>query len=127
MTVIGTGLDAVEIARVRRACTRTPGVVERLFTAAERAYCTTSCGDYRFGGLAARFAAKEAVAKALGTGVRGFTWRDVEVVNDELGRPAVRLHGPAAALADRLGVATIHLSLSHTADLALASAILESA
>ena len=123
--IIGIGIDAIEIERVRVACTRTPGLLARLFTDAERAYCTSRCGEASYGGLAARFAAKEAVAKALGTGLRGFRWCDVEVANDELGKPAVRLHGPAAAQAEALGVERVHLSLSTSTDLALAHVVLE--
>jgi holo-[acyl-carrier protein] synthase len=125
VAVKGIGVDAVEIARVERACSRTPGLLGRLFTERERAHCTTRCGDLRFGGLAGRFAAKEAVAKAFGTGLRGFGWRDVEVLADELGRPAVTLHGNAASLAQRLGAERIHCSISHTADLAIAQVVLE--
>jgi holo-[acyl-carrier protein] synthase len=126
VAVIGIGVDVVEIDRVRTACTRTPSLLGRLYTEAERAHCTSRCGDLRYGGLAARFAAKEAVAKAFGTGVRGFAWRDVEVRNDDLGRPEIRLHGRAAERAASLGVARVHLSLSTSVDLAIANVVLES-
>lgn len=126
MPVIGIGVDAVEISRVRTACERTPSLLGRLFTERERAHCTSRCGDLRYGGLAARFAAKEAVAKALGTGIRGFAWRDVEVVSDERGKPSIRLHAGARSLADGLGVDAVHLSLSTSVDLALANVVLES-
>lgn len=126
MSVIGVGVDAIEVDRVRAAVQRTPRLLERLWTTDERAACVTRCGDWRYGGLAARFAAKEAVAKAFGTGVRGFSFRDVEVRNDHLGRPEVLLHGGAAALAAELGVAVVHLSLSTSHQLAVANAVLES-
>ncbi|CAN5725617.1 holo-ACP synthase [soil metagenome] len=126
MTVVGVGLDAIEIDRVAAALARTPGLLARLFTEGERAACISRCGDLKVGGLAARFAAKEAVAKALGTGVRGFAFRDVEVGNDELGKPVVTLHGPAADVAAELGVHAVHLSLSTSHDLALAYAVAES-
>lgn len=125
--VIGVGVDAVDIDRVRVALGRTPSLLARLFTERERAACTTSCGDLRSGGLAARFAAKEAVAKALGTGIRGFGFRDIEVVSDELGKPTVVLHGGAATLAGELGVGRVHLSLSTSATLAVAHAVAEAA
>jgi holo-[acyl-carrier protein] synthase len=125
VTVRGIGVDAVEIARVRAACERTPSLLARLFTERERATCTSRCGDLRYGGLAGRFAAKEAVAKAFGTGVRGFAWRDVEVLSDALGRPSITLHGGAADLAGRLGVAHVHLSLTTSVDLAIANVVLE--
>jgi holo-[acyl-carrier protein] synthase len=123
--VVGIGVDAIEIDRVERALTRTPSLLGRLFTERERATCTSRCGDLKVGGLAARFAAKEAVAKALGTGVRGFAWRDVEVVSDERGKPDIRLHGPAARLAEAQGVARVHLSLSTSTATAVASVVLE--
>lgn len=126
MSVVGVGVDAIEIERVRAAVLRTPGLLERVWTIGERASCVTRCGDWRYGGLAARFAAKEAVAKAFGTGVRGFSFRDVEVGNDELGRPHVALHGGAATIAAELGVGTVHLSLSTSHQLAVANAVLES-
>ncbi|MDP9406289.1 MAG: holo-ACP synthase [Actinomycetota bacterium] len=123
--ILGVGVDAIEIERVRAALARTPTLAERLFTVRERAACTSRCGDVKVGGLAARFAAKEAVAKALGTGVRGFAFRDVEVGNDDLGKPLVTLHGPAADVAARRGVARVHLSLSTSTALAVATAVAE--
>lgn len=126
MAVLGIGVDAIEIHRVESALARTPGLFERLFTERERAACVSRCGDLRFGGLAARFAAKEAVAKALGTGIRGFAFRDVEVTADDLGRPDITLHGGAAAVATARGIGRIHISLSHSGDLAVANAVAES-
>jgi holo-[acyl-carrier protein] synthase len=127
VAVKGVGVDAVAIARVRAACERTPSLLARLFTEHERAACTSRCGDLRYGGLAGRFAAKEAVAKALGTGLRGFGWRDVEVRSDDLGRPGVLLHGGAADRAAALGVDAVHLSLTTSVDLAIANVVLEGA
>jgi holo-[acyl-carrier protein] synthase len=125
VTVRGVGIDAVEIARVRTACERTPSLLARLFTELERATCTSRCGDLRFGGLAGRFAAKEAVAKAFGTGIRGFGWRDIEVLSDDLGRPSIGLHGGAADRAAALGVTAVHLSLTTSIDLAIANVVLD--
>ncbi len=125
MAVAGIGVDAVEIVRVRAALTRTPALLPRLFTERERASCMSRCGNLRYGGLAARFAGKEAVAKALGTGVRGFEFRDVEVLNDELGKPVVHLHGGAAQVAAGLGVQRVHLSFTTNDTLALANVLLE--
>lgn len=110
---------------MKAAAERTPGILTRLFTDSERASCRSALGEPRYPKLAARFAAKEAVAKAFGTGIRGFAFRDIEVRNDELGRPRVELHGGAAALAERLGVARVHLSLTTGAQLAVANAVLE--
>ncbi len=126
MAVIGVGVDAIEISRVRAALTRTPTLLGRLYTERERASCITTCGDLRYGGLAARFAAKEAVAKALGTGVKGFGFRDIEVLNDPSGKPVVELQGGAADAAARVNVAHIHVSLSHSTDLAVANVVAES-
>src|SRR5688500_19035292 len=125
--IVGVGVDAVEISRVRVALQRTPSLQARVFTDRERAFCTSTCGDLRYGGLAARFAAKEAVAKALGTGLRGFGFRDIEVTTDELGKPEVTLHNGAAELAARLGVTRVHLSLSTATDMAVAHAVAETA
>ena len=127
MSVIGVGVDALEIDRMRSALARTPSLAARLFTEGERATCTSRCGDVKVGGLAARFAAKEAVAKAFGTGFRGFSFRDIEVRSDPLGKPEVVLHDGAAAVARRLGVDRVHLSLSTSAELALAHAVAEGA
>jgi holo-[acyl-carrier protein] synthase len=127
MTVVGVGVDAIEIQRVRDALTRTPTLLDRLFTERERASCITRCGDLRYGGLAARFAAKEAVAKALGTGISGFGFRDIEVLTDEAGRPTIELRGGAASVAARAGVDRVHVSLSHSGDVAVANAVAESA
>jgi holo-[acyl-carrier protein] synthase len=121
----GVGIDAVEIARLRQAVERTPTLVDRLFTAGEQADCSTHDGDWKWWKLAARFAAKEAVAKAFGTGVDGFWFTDVEVVNNSAGRPDVVLSGGAVQVARERGVGRIHLSLSHTEDLAFAQAVAE--
>ena len=127
MAVIGIGVDAVEIVRVEAALARTPSLLGRLYTERERATCTSRCGDLRMGGLAARFAAKEAVVKAFGNGLTGFAFRDIEVLSDADGRPVVTLHGAAAARAEALGGLRVHVSLSTSKDLAVANAVLESA
>ena len=120
MPIHGVGTDLVEVDRFARTLERTPSIRGRLFTDAELA----TCGD-RVDRLAARFAAKEAVAKALGTGIRGFAFREVEVVLDDLGRPAVVLHGAAAAVAAELGVARVHVSLTTLPAMAGAHAVAE--
>ena len=125
MAVVGVGVDAIEIQRVRDALTRTPTLLTRLFTEDERASCITRCGDLRYGGLAARFAAKEAVAKALGTGIRGFSFRDIEVLADEGGRPIIELRAGALAVARDAGVTRVHVSLSHSTGVAVANAVAE--
>jgi holo-[acyl-carrier protein] synthase len=115
------GVDLVDVARMERLLRR-EHAAERLLTAGEIAYCRARPAVAQH--AAARFAAKEAVLKAFGTGLSGgLRWTDVEVINDPAGRPGVRLHGAAAALAARRGLASIEISLSHTADLAIAQAV----
>lgn len=111
--VVGIGIDLVEVARMRTALARTPGIVARVFTDAEAADATRG-GDAaeRF---AARFAAKEAVLKALGSGLGSVPLRSIEVVRASGGAPSVRLHREAAGLAARRGVGSFQLSLTHTA------------
>jgi holo-[acyl-carrier protein] synthase len=112
---VRVGVDLIEIARIRRALERYPGFRERCFTEAERAYCESRRNPAQ--SYAGRFAAKEAVGKALGCGVR-FTWKEIEV----LGRPKpdVRLSGRTKAWADRVGAGAIDLSMTHSRELAAA-------
>lgn len=123
MAIIGHGIDLVEVARIEAIIARHGDrMLERCFTKAEREYA----GSHRrtFEHLAARFAAKEAVLKALGTGwTRGIGWTDVEVVRAPSGQPQVKLHGRAAEIADEAGIRSWSLSLSHTPEHAIASAI----
>ena len=116
------GTDLIEIARVRRALERYPGFRERCFTEAERAYCDSRPNPPQH--YAARFAAKEAVGKALGFGVaRAFAWRDVEIAGRP--KPDVRLSGRVRAWAERAGAGAIDLSMSHSRELATAVAVVE--
>lgn len=124
--IVGTGIDLAEVARVRAALTASYGdrFRERVFTASEIAYVESKAN--RFERYAARFAAKEAGMKAIGTGWRGgIKWTDFEVANLPSGKPTLRLHGKAAETAARLGVGAVSLSLTHTATLAQAFVILE--
>jgi len=121
--ILGVGVDIVEVERIRSAVehVRTgERFRERVFTADEIAYCTRRRNAPE--SFAARFAAKEAVMKALG---RAFGWREIEVVRDD-GPPEVRLHGRAAARAESVGIRRIHLSLSHSDRLAIAYVVAES-
>ncbi len=121
--LIGIGVDLVEVDRMRRTLARTPALVERLFTDAERAYCERRRDPTeRF---AARFAAKEAVMKALGVGLGAVGWHEVEVVRAESGRPSLALTGRAADLAAELGVVRWHLTMTHTSRVAEAIAVAE--
>ena len=121
--VVGIGVDVVEVARLARAVTRTPRLADRVFTDAERLRGDGSLRSWE--GLAARFAAKEAVAKALGS-PRGLRWRDAEVVVDERGRPSLRVHGEVERVAAELGVTRWHVSLSHDGGVAVAQVLAES-
>lgn len=122
--VIGIGIDQVEVQRVRDAIDRHPQrFPARVYTDEEIDYCRR--GAHAAQRFAARFAAKEAVMKALATGwSAGVTFRDIEVLRSEAGAPSVRLSGEAQELAQRLGVLRIHLSMTHTAEHALAMVVL---
>ena len=124
--IVGLGIDIAEVGRVKAAIERYGETfLRRVYTAKEREYCERFKNKYeRYAG---RFAAKEAVMKALGTGwSRGVRWVDVEVVREKAGRPTIMLVGEAAKVAERLGVKHISLSITHTADQAFAQAIFES-
>ena len=123
--IIGLGLDIAEIDRIQAAIARHgEPILERLYTRREVAYCERH--KNKFERYAARFAAKEAAMKALGTGWRqGVRWRDIEVANAPGGKPALELAGVARELADRLGVKTISLSITHSGNLALAQVVFE--
>jgi len=123
--IVGSGIDVVEVGRIHDSIERFgQRFLDRIFTGAEQAYCRRRRRSAE--SLAARFAAKEAGAKALGTGIsRGVNWLEIEVIREPGGRPALRFHGRAAEIAASLGVAHAALSLTHTADLALASVVLE--
>ena len=126
--VSGIGIDAVDIDRFRRVLGRRPALAERVFTEAERADAADRGDPAQH--LAARFAAKEAVMKALGTGIGGFAFHDVEVVRGTgpgpSGAPSLRLSDRAAALAAQRGVLQWHVSLTHTDQLAMAVVLAES-
>jgi holo-[acyl-carrier protein] synthase len=123
--ILGTGVDLAEVGRIRDAIERYGDrFVHRIYTAAEIAYVERKAN--RFERYAGRFAAKEAGMKAIGTGwKRGVRWQDFEVSNLPSGRPTLRLHGVAAELAEKMGVKSISLSITHTAEMGMAQVILE--
>ena len=121
--MIGVGIDAVDVERFRATLRRTPRVADRLFTDGERAYAARRPDPTER--LAVRFAAKEAVMKALGVGLGAFAFRDVEVVRRSSGAPTLVLGGAAFDLANNLGVERWHVSLSHTAHVAEAIVVAE--
>jgi holo-[acyl-carrier protein] synthase len=119
---IRVGVDMVSVERVARLVAGGDGVSERIFTPGELEYCRPK--RQRVEHMAARFAAKEAVLKAFGTGLgHQMRWTDVEIAKTARGRPVVRLHGEVAALAKRRGLEDLDVSLSHTGGLALAQAV----
>ena len=123
--ILGTGLDIVEVARIAElAGKHGERFLKRVFTEAEVKYAMPRAARWQH--LAGRFAAKEAVFKALGTGWgQGVSWKLVEVLPAEAGRPEIRLSGEAAERLAELGGRTVHLSITHTEGLAAASAIIE--
>ena len=122
--IVGVGIDVVPVARFAESLVRTPGLRDRLFTAAEQV--TPSAGDRTAESLVARFAAKEALAKALGA-PRGLHWTDADVVREESGRPRLVVRGTVAARAREMGVATLHLALTHDGGFACAVVVAEGA
>jgi holo-[acyl-carrier protein] synthase len=123
--IIGSGIDLIEIARIQHSTDRYGArFLDRVYTAGEQAYCLRKRNAAE--SLAARFAAKEAGAKALGTGIsQGVNWLEIEVVREPGGRPGLKFYGRAAERAERLGVRNAALSLTHTSELAMASVVLE--
>ena len=121
--IVGVGCDIIEIERIARAI-KSESFIRRVFTAEEAAYCQRR-GQQSAASFAARFAAKEAVLKALGTGLREGSLQEIAVDNDVLGKPLVQLSGHFAMLAKQLGVKNIQISLSHSRELATAYVIME--
>ena len=124
--IVGTGIDITEVPRIREAIQRHgERFLQRIFTEGEIQYCESKAN--RVERYAARFAAKEAGMKAIGTGWNhGVRWRDIEVARKPGGRPTLLLHGKAAEFAAKLGATNVALSLTHTAEQAMAQVILES-
>jgi holo-[acyl-carrier protein] synthase len=116
--VVGIGIDAVEIARFRAAIARRPGIVDRAFSLTERLDLAGRADPVP--SLAARFAAKEAAMKAMGVGLGAVDLAELEIVRAPSGAPSLIVHGRAARLAEHLGVATFHVSLTHTETMASA-------
>ena len=125
--IVAIGVDLAEVGRIRDAIERESTGARfksRVFTPGEQAYCERRRGKYE--SYAARFAAKEATMKALGRGwSREVAWTDIEVVRERGGRPTIRLHGPTAAYAAKLGIRRLHLALTHTAEMAMAQVVAE--
>lgn len=121
--IVGIGVDLVDVPRFERAASRTPRLLDRLFAESEQ---HPHGRDMPLRSLAARFAAKEALIKAIGDS-EGVRWHDIRVVSNELRNPSFELSGRIAEVAMERGIATFHLSMSHDADLAIAYVIAEGA
>ena len=121
--IIGIGCDLAEVNRIQKALGQA-GFAARVFTQREQDYCN-SRGVQSAQSYAARFAAKEAFLKAIGTGLRGGRLTEIEVINDDMDRPQLALHGYFKDFAAGLGAERLHLTLSHTKELAMAQVILE--
>lgn len=123
--IVGTGIDLTEIDRIQHSVVRFGArFLNRVYTPGEQAYCMRKRNFAE--SLAARFAAKEAAAKALGTGIsHGVNWLEIEIVREPGGRPTLRFHGRAQQFAERLGATRAALSITHTGSVAMASVILE--
>lgn len=121
MVIKGIGVDIVEIDRIRRAMDKHENFADRLFTSEEQAYCRSRARPALH--FAVRFAAKEAVSKALGSGKRGMKWTDIEIRRDRLGKPYVHLSGGAASVAAEKGIIDVAISLSFGRNSAVASAV----
>ena len=121
--MLSTGVDIIEIPRIKKTLDRYgERFLKRIFTPDEIAYCRG-----RSPNLAGRFAAKEATMKALGTGVRGVGWKDIEVIRAESGAPSVKLHGRAKVRAEMLQVSELSLSISHSREFAVAFVVAQRA
>ncbi|MBQ2119457.1 MAG: holo-ACP synthase [Peptococcaceae bacterium] len=121
--ITGIGTDLIEIVRIQRAIEKNPHFMERVYTANEIAYCRRKKNAWQ--SFAARFAAKEAVSKALGTGIGPVGLMEIEILNAENGQPKVVLHGKALQLAADRNIQRVHISLSHSEAYAMATAVLE--
>jgi holo-[acyl-carrier protein] synthase len=123
--IISIGIDIVEVYRIAETLERTPRFTERVFTEAEHAYCDAK-GAAAAQSYAGKFAAKEAFLKALKTGWRGkITWQDIEILSDDQGVPTLHVSGEASTLFKDSGATRMHLSISHTAEHAVAQVIFE--
>lgn len=121
--ILGVGVDIIEIQRIEKAVVRTKSFISRAFTEEEVKLFVEK--GMKAEVIAGNFAGKEAISKALGTGVRGFELRDIEILRDKLGKPIAKFRGRARIIAELRGVKNIHISISHNRKDAIAYAVLE--
>ena len=123
--IFGTGIDIIEVERIKQSLERAAPLHNKLFTQTEQEYCK-NCKVAVYLCFAARFAAKEAFFKALGTGYRyGMTFTEIEIKNDNLGKPFIETHGKVNDFLKKNNIVTVHLSISHVKETAVAIVILE--
>jgi len=115
------GSDIVSVERLKKTATRRPKFFEKIFTESERDFLKKKKNPWPH--MAGLFSAKESVSKLLGTGIRGFSWRDIEIIHDEYGKPEVYLKGEAKAIASKKGIGEIKVSISHTSENAISVAV----
>ncbi|MGL5256047.1 MAG: holo-ACP synthase [Proteocatella sp.] len=123
MAIVGVGTDILEINRISDILNKSDRFLYRVFTDNERTYLEKKGSKAE--SVAAFWCAKEAVAKALGTGIRGFELKDIEILHDELGKPIVQLHNNAKLFSHKLGIGNIQLSISHSDNYAVAFCVME--
>ncbi|HCJ58906.1 MAG TPA: holo-ACP synthase [Clostridiaceae bacterium] len=121
--IYGIGTDIIEIDRIKKAMERYPGFADRLFTADELAYLEGKALSPQH--VAGGFSAKEAVLKSIGTGLRNFKWKEIEIIRDVKGKPFVRLNGKVKDYADGNYIGDIHITISHSRNYATATAVAE--
>lgn len=121
--IFGIGTDIIEIDRVKKALERNPKILDRLFTEYEILYFKSRNMNIQH--IAGGFSAKEAVVKALGTGISGYSWKDVEILRGSSGKPMVKLYNKAKEIATKNKISTIFISISHSNNYAMATAVAE--
>ncbi|GKX68053.1 holo-ACP synthase [Inconstantimicrobium mannanitabidum] len=121
--IVGIGTDIIEIERVESAIKSNEKFLKKIFTIEEQKMFTEKY--MRNEVIAGNFSAKESISKALGTGIRGFSLKDIEILRDDLGKPVVKLYGNCKELADKLGVTDIHITISHNRSMAISYAVME--
>jgi len=122
MNILGTGIDIIEIERIKKAINKNNKFLERIYTKKEIEYFKQK--GYKAQTIAGNFAAKEAISKAFGTGIRGYNFKDVEILRNSLGKPVVKMYNELYELSEKLEIKEIILSISHSKDYAVANAII---
>lgn len=122
MNILGTGIDIIEIERIKKAINKNNKFLERIYTKKEIEYFKQK--GYKAQTIAGNFAAKEAISKAFGTGIRGYNFKDVEILRNSLGKPVVKMYNELYELSEKLEIKEIIVSISHSKDYAVANAII---